>query len=295
MKILMLSIISLTLILFSLPKSKAQEWTVPPDESKLTSPLPFTAENIAQGEEIYQKNCKSCHGDPGKNNPLAGLNPVPPDFASEKYQKNTDGDLFYKISNGRGTMPQFKAILSEEQRWMVITYARSFNPDYKPSGNTVATQEIKGAVTFDVQVNEATRKIIIKATKTEENQEVKPLAEESLKLFVKRYFGKLQFATVRTNQEGVAIADFPQNIRGDTFGYCTLIVKAGSSEATIEKVKIGKPFTPPDIYAKRSLWSWNAHTQWWIILSYLGVVLGVWATILYVVYLISRIPKAGIS
>lgn len=290
---LILCYLCIAVTIFFSVSSKAQEWIVPPDEARLSPTVPFTPENIALGEEIFQKNCKSCHGDPTKNNPLAGLNPIPPDPASEKFQKNTDGELFYKITNGRGTMPQFKSILSEEQRWAVIIYTRSFNPAYQPAKADTSAKALKEAVTFDVKIDEKNSKIIIKAFSQDKNGDIKPLANESLKLYVKRYFGKLQFASARTDAEGTAFVNFPENIKGDTFGNCTLIVAAGQSEAIFEKVKIGKPFTPPDIYAKRSLWSWNAHTQWWIILSYLGVVLGVWTAILYVIYLISRIPKAG--
>ena len=37
----------------------------------------------------------------------------------------TDGELFYKLSEGRMPMPGFKAKLSEEQRWQVLNYVRT--------------------------------------------------------------------------------------------------------------------------------------------------------------------------
>ena len=41
-------------------------------------------------------------------------------------------------------MPQFKSILSEEQRWDVISYIRSFHPDYKQPNPELAIAAAKG-------------------------------------------------------------------------------------------------------------------------------------------------------
>ena len=38
----------------------------------------------------------------------------------------TDGELFYKISEGKKPMPVFKNKLSEEQRWELVFLIRSF-------------------------------------------------------------------------------------------------------------------------------------------------------------------------
>lgn len=271
-------------------KINAQEWTVPPDQAKNTSTVVFDNNAAKAGEELYLKNCKSCHGDPGKNNVLPGLVPPPVDFASDKYQKNSDGELFYKITQGRGTMPQFKTVLSEEQRWQIIAYSRTFNPDYKPSDVSAFQQLIVDDVIISVNLDSAAKKIIVFAV---DNSNQQALANSGVKLFIKRYFGKLEFASGNTNEKGFAAFDFPSDLPGDTFGKCTMIVKIGNTEKSFEKLAVCKPHTPVDIYAKRSLWSWNAHTQWWIILSYLGVVLGIWTGIFYVILLIYRIFKSG--
>ena len=70
-----------------------QEWIVPDEEASLANPSEYTLDNVKMGKAIYIKNCKSCHGDPGKNNPLA-LVPSPVDIASEKMQINSEGALF---------------------------------------------------------------------------------------------------------------------------------------------------------------------------------------------------------
>ncbi len=38
----------------------------------------------------------------------------------------TDGELFYKISEGKKPMPVFKTKLSEDDRWALVLLIRSF-------------------------------------------------------------------------------------------------------------------------------------------------------------------------
>ena len=48
------------------------------------------------------------------------------DFSTPATQKQTDGELFYKITEGRGDMPSFKKkIPDDEDRWLVINYVRT--------------------------------------------------------------------------------------------------------------------------------------------------------------------------
>ncbi len=37
----------------------------------------------------------------------------------------SDGELFYKISEGRRPMPEFKTKLTEQQRWQLVLLMRS--------------------------------------------------------------------------------------------------------------------------------------------------------------------------
>jgi mono/diheme cytochrome c family protein len=101
-----------------------QDWPVPEDKSGVANPSPYNLENVKAGKDLYTRNCLSCHGDPGKNNPLA-LDPLPVDIATERMQSNSDGDLFYKISTGRGLMPPFSASISEDDRWKLINFISS--------------------------------------------------------------------------------------------------------------------------------------------------------------------------
>jgi cytochrome c553 len=76
--------------------------------------------------DVRVPNCVGCHGAKGKGDGVAAvaLNPKPADWTSGTVQADTDGELFWKISTGRGAMPPWKQ-LSENDRWAVVRYIRT--------------------------------------------------------------------------------------------------------------------------------------------------------------------------
>jgi len=83
-------------------------------------------EEIAAGETIYQANCRECHAADG-----TGAVPGAPDFTDPAAMAaKSPQALFDVISQGRGDMPSFADRLSEEERWQVVDYLRTFS--YQP-------------------------------------------------------------------------------------------------------------------------------------------------------------------
>ena len=74
-----------------------------------------------------QKECESCHGKKGKGDgpKAAEYDKATPDMTKEKLQNQTDGEMFWKITEGKKPMPSSKKTLTEEQRWQVINYVRT--------------------------------------------------------------------------------------------------------------------------------------------------------------------------
>ena len=101
-------------------------WVAPGSEKAKKNPLPSDKKVIEQGEKVAKINCVSCHGAKGKGDGAAAvaLNPKPADWTSSRVQDEADGELFWKVSNGRGPMPPWKH-LPENDRWAVIRYIRS--------------------------------------------------------------------------------------------------------------------------------------------------------------------------
>lgn len=101
-------------------------WVAPEAEKAKKSPLPPSAKAVADGKKSAQVNCVTCHGPGGKGDgaAAAALNPKPADWTSARVQSESDGELFWKISNGRGAMPPWKH-LPETERWSLIQFIRS--------------------------------------------------------------------------------------------------------------------------------------------------------------------------
>jgi mono/diheme cytochrome c family protein len=98
------------------------EWKAPADAKNLKNPEKGTA----AGKKSVETNCASCHGAQGKGDgpAAAALNPKPANWQSDKVKKESDGELFWKITNGRGPMPPWKH-LPEKERWEIVNYIRT--------------------------------------------------------------------------------------------------------------------------------------------------------------------------
>ena len=103
----------------------AEKWTAPAPAAAKKNPIPTNAASIGRGKSVYTARCASCHGDSGK-----GDGPSAKDFEESpgdmtKLGGQSDGALFWKISEGKKPMPPFASKLSEQQRWDLINYLRT--------------------------------------------------------------------------------------------------------------------------------------------------------------------------
>jgi mono/diheme cytochrome c family protein len=101
-------------------------WEAPASEKTRQNPVAPGATAVTQGKQLAQLNCVACHGTGGKGDGAAAqaLNPRPADWTSPVVQGESDGEIFWKISNGRGAMPPWRH-LSESDRWSIVHYIRS--------------------------------------------------------------------------------------------------------------------------------------------------------------------------
>lgn len=105
---------------------KVEVWNAPIWADTIKNTLALNAENISKGEELYNMYCFSCHGDTGYGDGPAGgsMGIRPANFHDQNVIKQKDGALFWKLTNGKGNMPPFKEILTENQRWEMVMYLR---------------------------------------------------------------------------------------------------------------------------------------------------------------------------
>jgi len=100
----------------------------PPAIVPVTNPNQPTDESIAQGKDLYENYCTTCHGlDGGGQGPAAhGITTFPRQlWVWNNAPESADGYLYWFITNGRNEMPPWGVILSESQRWDVINYIKT--------------------------------------------------------------------------------------------------------------------------------------------------------------------------
>lgn len=102
------------------------DWKAPKTADALKNPLKGNSKATAEGKRIYQQMCVLCHGVTGKGNGEAGLTleKKPANFLAFKVKKESDGVIFWKITNGKAPMASYEELLSEDQRWQLVNYIR---------------------------------------------------------------------------------------------------------------------------------------------------------------------------
>ena len=98
-------------------------WNAPADAKAAKNPV----KGVGNAKKAVETNCVSCHGPSGKGDgPAAAALPAPKpaNWTADAVQKQSDGELFWKISNGRGAMPPWKH-LPDNERWEIVNYIRT--------------------------------------------------------------------------------------------------------------------------------------------------------------------------
>lgn len=287
----MRTVISFCLGLFLVFSSYAQGWNVPAEQKDKKSYIKFDATSASQGEALYNANCASCHGNPGKNNTLKSLNPIPPDLGGASTNALTDGELLYILNTGRAVMPSFKNVLSEEEMWKVISYMRSFHKNYTQELSKFDPSKSK-LVKLTAKLDQATNLLNISAIANEKSGKV-ALKNADVSVFVKRYFGNLQIGkTTPTDANGNITVVLPKDLPGNKTGEIEVLIKVFDQTygeiQTTEKLDAGIPTDKPGLTDKRAIWGTLLKAPYWIIFLYS---LGVISFGLLLVYLLNNLRK----
>jgi mono/diheme cytochrome c family protein len=109
----------------------------------LVPPKPeVTPQFVEHGKSVYAQNCAVCHGTngDGRGEAAAFLLPRPRNFVQANFRLRstppshlpTDVDLFRAVSLGMpGTpMPPWRVNLSDDDRWAVVEYIKTFSPRF---------------------------------------------------------------------------------------------------------------------------------------------------------------------
>jgi mono/diheme cytochrome c family protein len=102
-------------------------WRAPIEAAELENPIEAGLTSLKAGEKAFLRHCTACH-DSGNGAATIGLGADTVDFSAVDLSGQTDGELFWKISTGRRTMPGFGRRLGIAQGWNLVNYLRSISP-----------------------------------------------------------------------------------------------------------------------------------------------------------------------
>lgn len=102
-------------------KPPADKWEAPADAAAKPNPEAQNPDAPAVGRKLYMRTCVGCHEEDGSGKDTGAAN-----LRSPEVQAQSDGALFWKISNGNTAagMPSF-ASLPETDRWDIVTFLRT--------------------------------------------------------------------------------------------------------------------------------------------------------------------------
>jgi mono/diheme cytochrome c family protein len=135
--------LTLTLAKDALEK-ESEVWAAPPQAARKANPAQADDQSRGRGRELYTKECLPCHGQSGRGDgPKAGeLKRKPTDLSQPKVREQSDGELFWKITEGKTPMPSFENKFSEPERWDIINYIRTLGA--KSEDTTPAPRDSAG-------------------------------------------------------------------------------------------------------------------------------------------------------
>lgn len=127
---------------FSKKYNIQETWKAPALADTIINPYRIEPLTLPQGQEIYTIYCASCHGQQGKADGIStnNLNVKPLKFQDKKVTGQTDGAIFWKIREGRGEMPAFKNLFSEEQKWQMVEYIRDISKPFAEQMNPLKAE-----------------------------------------------------------------------------------------------------------------------------------------------------------
>jgi mono/diheme cytochrome c family protein len=97
-------------------------------------PLELTTERLSLGQTKFETYCAVCHGYAGDGDGLVhrraeqlqqGTWLPPTSMHEQRIREQAVGNIFYTISNGKGKMASYAAVLTPEERWAVVMYVRA--------------------------------------------------------------------------------------------------------------------------------------------------------------------------
>jgi mono/diheme cytochrome c family protein len=127
-KLLFVALLALIALSLVLGVTHRGQWNIPEEAMRRENPVQPSPQALEAARVLYSDHCQRCHGKTGKGDgpDATKFSTSPRDLTdASRMSAQSDGELFYKIGEGRRPMPEFKTKLTEEQRWQLVLLMRS--------------------------------------------------------------------------------------------------------------------------------------------------------------------------
>jgi len=160
----------------------------------------------------------------------------------------------------------------------------------------------KARINIDTANANGTRSVNVQVMKWENNSWL-PAKDVEMKIGIERLGGELKIGeeeTYTSDSLGQVSAEFKRDsLPGDAKGNLVLVAKVEDNDSygsmSVEKtVPWGVNYKHENNFGQRALWAARGKSPIWLIFIAYSIIISVWGTLLYLIYLIFRIRKAGL-
>lgn len=291
-----LSLISISLLIMG--NVQAQQWKIDDDLKDARLKITYDETNIDAGKSIYEKSCKACHRDIVVAEKNDRALPSAPNLGSQEFHTtNTDGEIYCKISHGNGAgMPPFESQISEEQRWQVVAYLRTFCDTWEAPGADAGAAVAK-VENFDGQIkaistsyDKDNNAIVAKVDAVDvEGNAVNPKGIK-VSISIQRGFGNLPLCDGEKTDDNGLVSVSLNNLPPDTAGFIKVYAHVGDGAVKSEAdLKISEGWHWENPLNARHLWGTRDKTPLWLLITYLTVTITVLLIIGWAFFQLARI------
>jgi len=220
------------------------------------------------------------------------LNAVTDSNLIQSFQSTKTGEERIYIS------PTFKAAWDAASYFTFIAIAEANKEFDETKGEGQVT---KAKLEIDTGRTDETKNVIVNVKQLQDGEWI-PAKDVEIKIAVKRSFGNLPIGdqeTYTTDSTGAVTAEFKRDsLLGDGRGNFVLMARTEDNENfgnlfTEKIVNWGSPPVIDNTFNHRSLWATSSKTPIWLLGLAYSIIVGVWGTIVYLIFQLIRIRKLG--
>jgi hypothetical protein len=221
------------------------------------------------------------------------------------YNEATPGNLLGKVITDNIGKARIGLPASFKSTWDSLSefkFAAQSDSSALQASMTAETTIKKAILTVDTFSIDGVRTVIGELKEQSGNAWV-PVKAIDMNLSVKRMLGNLSVGdepVYTSDSTGVSSAEFKRDsIPGDEKGKITLVARVDDNDTygtliTEKSVNWGKAIQPQNnFFAQRTLWSTRFRTPWWLLFVTYSIAIGIWGTIIYLVFQLIKIKKLG--